>query len=83
MLKQKAHLLPDLSQPVQRKACDILAEDRNESGVGPFEADNQPQQYTLARTAPTQHGQSLSALHTQANAIENLEASECLVYVFH
>jgi len=45
MLKQEAHLLPDLSHPVKSQIDDILAVDANRSRVGRFQADDNPQQH--------------------------------------
>ena len=59
VLKQKAHLLPDLAHPVEGQAGNILTVNAYRSGVGRFEADDQPQQHALSRAAASEHGQGL------------------------
>jgi hypothetical protein len=64
VLKQEAHLLPDLAHLVESQARDILAVNENRSRVWLLQADDEPQQYALTGAASSQDRQGLAAVHT-------------------
>src|ERR1700733_4451327 len=78
VLEQKSHLLPDLTLLVESQTRDVLAVDENRSRVRLFQADDDSQQYTLARAAAAQHRQSFAALHAQAYPVQYSLISERL-----
>src|ERR1035437_2945857 len=83
MLKQEAHLFPDLAHPVKSQADDILAMDANRSRVGCFEADDKPQQHASSRATTSKYGQGFTAIHAQANSVENHVAPKCFFQVLN
>src|ERR1039458_7996163 len=81
MLKQKTHFLPDLAEPVESQAGNVLPVDANRSRVRFLESDNEPEQHALAGTTAPQHRQGLAALHGQADPVQNLLTAERFMQV--
>src|SRR5579872_2316343 len=79
MLKQKPHLLPDLTELIQSHPSDILPVDANRSRVRRLQSDHESQQYTLSGTTAPQHGQSLASPNRQANSVQDRLTSESLM----
>ena len=71
MLKQKSHLLSYLAHHIQSQAGDVLSMNAHRTGVGFFQADNQPQQHAFSCAAAPQHRQRLPAAHAQIDPVQN------------
>src|SRR3984885_10145170 len=82
VLKQEAHLLPDLAHVVESQARDVLAVNENRSRVWLLQADDEPQQDALAGAAAPEDCQGFAALHAQADSVQNFLRAKRLMQVF-
>src|SRR5436190_4459549 len=83
LLEEKADRLPDFIQFVQRQSGNFLAVNLNGAGVWFLQPNDQFQEHTLSRAAPSQYGHRLALCDLQVHPFQDSLRPKVFVQALH